>query len=75
MAAPFITVTGATEQELPKHTCPFGCMITAVDGLFPGATADPRNKSLGYVAFVRTEKGALVILRVNKRTLTGTENM
>ena len=59
MAAPFITVTGITERELPKHSCPSGCLIISVDGLCPGASADPRNNSPGFVAFVRPEKGGV----------------
>ena len=59
MAAPFITVTGITECELPKHSCASGCRIVSVNGLCPGVSADPCNNSPGFVAFVRTEKGGV----------------
>ena len=57
MAAPFVTVTGITENELPRATCPSGVYILSIPGLCAGGNNDPRNAATGYVAFIRTEKG------------------
>ena len=57
MAAPFVTVTGITEKELPRATCPSGVYILSIPGLCAGGNTDPRNAAMGYVAFIRTEKG------------------
>ena len=59
IAAPFITVTGITEKELPRSTCPSGVCILSIPGLCAGGNSDPRNAVMGYVAFVRTEKGEI----------------
>ena len=36
MAAPFITVTGITERELPRSSCPSGVYIMSIPGLCAG---------------------------------------
>lgn len=56
MTAPFIVATTVAEHEMPKNSCTSSCLIILGDELFPGATADPQNKSQGFVAFVQTEK-------------------
>ena len=59
MAAPFITVTGITEKELPRNTCPSGVYILSIPGLCSGGNTDVRNDAVGHVAFVRSERGAV----------------
>ena len=56
MAAPFITITGLTERELPKDTCASGVFILTINGLSAGANADIRNSAPGYVCFVRNQR-------------------
>ena len=57
LAAPFITVTGITEKELPRTTCPSGVYILSIPGLCAGGNTYVRNEAMGYVAFIRSEKG------------------
>ena len=59
MVAPFINVTVITEQELPRSKCPSGFMIVAIEGLCPGMNTYLRNKAVGHLAFIRTEKGGV----------------
>ena len=59
MAAPFITVTGIIERELPHSPCSIGVYILCIPGLCEGGNSDPRKASVGYVAFIRTEKGGV----------------
>ena len=56
MAAPFVTVTGLTERELPRETCPSGVFIISIPGLCAGGNSDIRNISPGFVCFVRSER-------------------
>ena len=56
LAATFITVTGVSEKELPKKTCPSGVLYIQIPGLCIGAAQDLRHNAVGYVAFYRTER-------------------
>ena len=53
MAAPFVTVTGITEKELPVEKCPSGVYTLQVPGICTGSSVDPRLNAPGFVAFVR----------------------
>ena len=59
MAAPFITVTGITEKELPKESCESGVYILQIPGLCTGSSMDPRLNAPGYICFVRSERHEL----------------
>lgn len=53
LAPIFVSVTGLTEAELPSATCLDSLLIVQVAGLAVGSAVDPRNKHIGYVAFIR----------------------
>mmetsp|Transcript_22410 Transcript_22410/g.25830 ORF Transcript_22410/g.25830 Transcript_22410/m.25830 type:complete len:192 (-) Transcript_22410:151-726(-) len=53
MAAPFISVTGLTDQELPVSKCPSGVLHAVIPSLCVGSSQDLRHNAVGYVSFLR----------------------
>ena len=53
LAAPFITLSGLTNRELPVDTCPSGVIYIEIEGLCTGASTYLIQGAVDYVAFVR----------------------
>ena len=67
MAAPFISVTGISREELPLDVCSSGLYIIHIPGLCAGSSVDPRHDAPGYIAFVRCEKSVKTQISVDQR--------
>ena len=56
IAAPSISVTVISREELPLDMCPSGLYIIRIPSLCAGSSVDPRHDAPGYISFVSCEK-------------------
>ena len=73
MHVPFTTVTGITEQDLPKSKYHSGCTIIAIKGRCPGDNIDPRNDDVGFVVFIHIDRSGVNDISSELKELIGTE--
>lgn len=53
VVAPWLTVTGLSEEELPRSAAEDGVYLREVEGLGIGESVNPGKKSVGYIALLR----------------------